>query len=405
MASYHLRAQGILASLRHEFVDFRVRSKLLLTSSELEVFATSPFMSARSFYYYRLAAAVYMGCVVVASLFFALLGIDGTIELYLIYYTRWSLLLVEVYLVLACLATRRQAKFLGELPGSGPNFAPSPSFHALSLGWTSNGDRGGGGGGGGEGEGGGGSALEDVLMSGDFGRSGRSGSANFSTDCLSNSPPGTPQDDSPNDSPNDSPATPDRVRSRSNSANFSSQALSELNYSSGRMFEARLDQEALRNLARLDDRVAEREKQGNLRGLAAPLASEKTLGTSIRALGRREALKVVAMVDPKAHLRPDRLIRATWLIQNMIYPNTLLVTGVFWLIIYPGVTIGANSPDGATDDLTHGRRLDGGYTPMKFAIVTQEHGMNFVVMALDVFLSNAPFRMAHIHHVTWHHQS
>ena len=112
------------------------------------------------------------------------------------------------------------------------------------------------------------------------------------------------------------------------------------------------------------------------------------------------------------------LLRWTWLLQNMMYPNALFVTLLFWFIVYPGVTFNHLAVD---DDLIGGHhiKVDANvtnatsagdrsyswnshkthYNLWRMAIVTQEHGINFLVMAMDVFLSRAPYRMvAHAHH-------
>lgn len=107
-------------------------------------------------------------------------------------------------------------------------------------------------------------------------------------------------------------------------------------------------------------------------------------------------------------VRPDSLIRLTWILQNIIFPNTLLVAAIFWFIIYPGVTF--NGSGTSTDDLSSAHdaagAADGGadssnydnYSEWRYVMVCQEHGMNFVVIAVDVFLSRAPFRLAHTAH-------
>jgi hypothetical protein len=150
--------------------------------------------------------------------------------------------------------------------------------------------------------------------------------------------------------------------------------------------------------------------------------------------------------DLDGGVRPDRLIRTTWLLQNVIFPNALLVALVFWFVVYPGVTF--NGEAGSTDDLSSGAAQesrnyidrsvgsssvgDGDasgdgiivygadvtgagaanpalgiaatasadhYTPWRYFMCTQEHGANFLLMAADVFLSRAPYRIAHVHHV------
>ena len=154
----------------------------------------------------------------------------------------------------------------------------------------------------------------------------------------------------------------------------------------------------------------------------------------------------LSMDDMTVDVRPDRLIRTTWTLQNIIFPNTLLVALVFWFIIYPGISF--NGSAGSTDDLSSGATNEGStpivsvvysnaldhsscdnshvvigsgagdggaaersaqsgaaapgdhYSPVRYFMCTQEHGANFALMAIDVFLSRAPYRIAHVHHVS-----
>lgn len=152
----------------------------------------------------------------------------------------------------------------------------------------------------------------------------------------------------------------------------------------------------------------------------------------------------LSMDDMTVDVRPDRLIRTTWILQNIIFPNTLLVAIVFWFIIYPGISF--NGSAGGTDDLSSGSANEGSssidsvvehnildqsssdnagiatgsgasneaaelstqsgtaapgdhYSPVRYFMCTQEHGANFALMAIDVFLSRAPYRIAQVHHV------
>ena len=110
------------AALAAEFKSLGAKSQLTLTGKELRDFATSPFFATtRDFYYYRRGAATYMSFVLFGSIVMCIMDMDGTIELYLIYYTRWSLLVLVAYLVLAAHLTRRYAQLRGELPwGASP---------------------------------------------------------------------------------------------------------------------------------------------------------------------------------------------------------------------------------------------------------------------------------------------
>ena len=103
------------AAFAEEFKSIGAKSRLALSGQDLRDFATSPFFrTVRGFYQYRVCAAGYMSVVLVVSLVFCIFDMDGSINLYLIYYTRWSLLTVVVYLILAARITRDYALLRGE---------------------------------------------------------------------------------------------------------------------------------------------------------------------------------------------------------------------------------------------------------------------------------------------------
>ena len=298
------------AALAEEFRNVRRKSELRLSAREFQTFATSPFFATtRGFYHYRVAVATYMVLVLFVSVLMTCMNMDGSIRLYLIYYTRWSLLVVVTYLLLAAHITKRYAQLCGELP--------------LSV---SNGAAG--------------------------GTVGRGVYATFGT-------PG---------------ALFSGVESSSDNAGTST-GLGESG-AGGVLGETEID------------------SIGDIRPATSVGGADRNSTTG-------EYLAV----------RPDTLLRATWLLQNVIYPNTLMVTLLFWLVVYPGVTFNHLTAD---DDLTKSCKDDesggcGGdndgsseevhYSAWRMAIVTQEHGTNLAVMALDVFLSRAPYRMvAHAHH-------
>ena len=100
--------RGFCQTLAKEFIESRGQTSMRLSRLELETFGHSPFFtSARGFYRYRLMVATYMSVVLFVSLFIAALNLDGTLQLYFIYYTRWSLLLVTTYLILAAKVSRQ----------------------------------------------------------------------------------------------------------------------------------------------------------------------------------------------------------------------------------------------------------------------------------------------------------
>ena len=76
------------AAFAEEFKSIGAKSRLALSGQDLRDFATSPFFrTVRGFYQYRVCAAGYMSVVLVVSLVFCIFDMDGSINLYLIYYT------------------------------------------------------------------------------------------------------------------------------------------------------------------------------------------------------------------------------------------------------------------------------------------------------------------------------
>lgn len=76
------------------------------------------------------------------------------------------------------------------------------------------------------------------------------------------------------------------------------------------------------------------------------------------------------ITDKKAeYADPPKLVLVTWVLMDVVYCNTFLVFLMYWLLVY----------DGDTN-----------------AVSVQVHGVNFLLMAVDVFLSGAPLRVLHL---------
>ena len=366
------------AALAAEFKSLGAKSQLTLTGKELRDFATSPFFATtRDFYYYRRGAATYMSFVLFGSIVMCIMDMDGTIELYLIYYTRWSLLVLVAYLVLAAHLTRRYAQLRGELPwgagqGGAAAAAPAPAPRT--------------------GAGGPVGAGQQIKYS------------SFATQ---------------------SPL----VEIDGGGSKTGSKIGSADSEAGG----VRVTRHATFTGVPTDNEDEDEDDESDV--IEAALA------------GVQDVAEVALLRSDT--VTPGPLLRWTWVLQNVIFPNTLMVTLVFWLVIYPGVTFNhltadddmtrtdddddgghlhrhhsyyyhrkhgdkdivddassSSSSGGRDDDLSSLSSLSSAadsegshYDFWRMAIVTQEHGVNCAVMALDVFLSRAPYRMvAHAHH-------
>ena len=303
-----------------------------------------------------------------------IMDMDGTIELYLIYYTRWSLLVLVAYLVLAAHLTRRYAQLREELPwgrgkeGSGGGTGTGTENGSRRTSWG---------------------GADQILVVRDAvtlveidGGGSKTGSKIGSADSEAGG--------------------------------------------------VRVTRHATFTGVPTDNEDEDEDDESDV--IEAALA------------GVQDVAEVALLRSDTA--TPGPLLRWTWVLQNVIFPNTLMVTLVFWLVIYPGVTFNhltadddmtrtdddddgghlhrhhsyyyhrkhgdkdivddasSSSSSGGDDDLSSLSSLSSAadsegshYDFWRMAIVTQEHGVNCAVMALDVFLSRAPYRMvAHAHH-------
>jgi len=82
---------------------------------------------------------------------------------------------------------------------------------------------------------------------------------------------------------------------------------------------------------------------------------------------------VRATIDKsKQYVNIPKAVLISWILMNIIYMASFLVFLMFWLLVYP-------------------------YDKVLYATTAQAHGVNFLLMAIDVFLSGAPFRILHFY--------